>query len=257
MLKFFISIAVVYLIIALLLFLSQKAMIYHPNQQDFYNCRGFANYEKLHHNGTRFYLKQGTSNKIVVYYHGNAGSACDRSYIKPLFERSGASLIFVEYAGYSNDVIKPSQKRITEDVKNIHDYISGEQYGQIVVYGQSLGSGAASYHAGLGDVDQLILVTPFSSMTDLVQMKIRIFPAKILLTEKYDNIKWLQDFDSSLLIVHGDQDQLIPHRLSEKLFQRAATQDKEYVLIEGSGHNDIWAAPVFQETMKKALEVVH
>lgn len=225
-------------------------MLYYPDNQDFNQCDGFKDYEKLEFNGTRSYFLQGSQkDKLIVYYHGNAGSACSRSRFKSIFEKSNASLLFVEYAGYSNADIKPSKKLILQDVDNIHAYIRTHGYRKVTVYGQSIGSGAASYHASLGDVDDLILVTPFSSLVDLVQSSYIIYPASILLREKYDNLKWLQNYHGSLLIVHGDKDRVIPHKFSQELFDKVSIESKEYVLIEGVGHNDIWNSSVFQKTI--------
>ena len=246
--KGFINISIafaVYLLLGLFLFLNQKSILYYPNNQDFNQCSGFNNYEKINFNGTRFYFKKGTQeDKVIVYYHGNAGSACDRSYFKSVFEQSNASLIFVEYAGYSNDNVKPSKELILNDVENVHKYIAEKNYKHIIVYGESIGSGAASYHAYLGNVNDLILVTPFSKLVDVVQSKYIIYPAFILLREKYDNIKWLENYEGSLLIVHGDNDLVIPNKFSKDLFENVSNKNKNYVLIEGKGHNDIWSEVV-------------
>lgn len=248
-----IAFAIVYILFGLFLFFNQKSMLYYPNNQDFNQCGGFNDYEKINHNGTRFYFKQGIQDKTIVYYHGNAGSACDRSYFKSIFEQSNASLIFVEYAGYSNDNVKPSKKLILKDVKNIHDYIAEKNYKNIIVYGQSIGSGAASYHAHLGNVNDLILVTPFSKLVDVVQSKYVIYPAFILLRERYDNIKWLENYEGSLLIVHGDNDLVIPNRFSKDLFESISNKNKNYVLIEGKGHNDIWSSSLFKDTITNQI----
>ena len=95
----------------------------------------------------------------------------------------------------------------------------------------------------------MILVTPFSKLVDVVQSKYIIYPAFILLREKYDNIEWLEDYEGSLLIVHGDNDLVIPNRFSQDLFESILNKNKEYVLIEGKGHNDIWSSSVFQNTI--------
>lgn len=81
-----IAMIITYFLVGLYLFFFQKSMIYFPNDQDFESCTGFKDYEKINHNGTRFYLKQ-ISDQAIIYYHGNAGSACDRSFIKDLFEQ--------------------------------------------------------------------------------------------------------------------------------------------------------------------------
>lgn len=244
-----IAFIITYFLFGLFLFFNQKSMIYYPDNQDFENCAGFKDYKKINYNGTRFYYKQGSFDAVIIYYHGNAGSACDRSYFKSTFEQSNNSLIFVEYAGYSNDNKKPSKKLILEDVQNIHNFVEENSFKNVIVYGQSIGSGAATYHVYIGNVDSLILVTTFSRLDDVAQSKYIIYPASILLREKYDNIKWLQNFEGNIIILHGDSDFIIPHRFSQKLFDEILTEKKEYVLIEGKGHNDIWTSVIFRNKL--------
>ncbi|MBT7088384.1 alpha/beta hydrolase, partial [bacterium] len=237
-----VGVILVYLIFGLFLFFNQKSILYYPNNQDFENCDGFDDYEKINFKGTRFYYKQGSLDDVIIYYHGNAGSACDRSYFRSVFEESDNSIIFVEYAGYSDDDRKPSKKLILQDVDNIYDFMSENSFENVIVYGRSIGSGAASYHTSLGNVDSLILVTTFSKLADVAKSRYTIYPASIMLGEKYDNIKWLENFEGNIIIIHGDSDSIIPHKFSQKLFDALTTEKKEYVLIEGKGHNNIWSS---------------
>ncbi|MBS3136595.1 alpha/beta hydrolase [Candidatus Woesearchaeota archaeon] len=243
----FILFLFLYVLFGLYLFYNQKSMIYFPDSQDFDSCSGFADYLKINQNGTRVYYKQGLADKAIIFYHGNAGSACDRSYLRQIFEQSNASLLFVEFAGYSNDNKKPSQKLIFEDVRNVARFVNENSFKEVLVYGESIGSGAASYHASIGKVDSLILVSPFSSLDDVAQIAYAIYPAKIILREKYDNIKWLKGFEGGILILHGDNDSVIPNRFSRKLFEKMPSAKKEYVLVEGFGHNDIWDSSLFRD----------
>lgn len=254
--KFILVSIVLYVLIGLLLYFFQKSLLYHPNKQDFYTCKGFKEYEKKSVNDTRFYYKQGNNETVIVHYHGNAGSTCDRSFTRPMFEQFDASIIYVEYAGYSNDTVRPSKDLILKDVKNIHNFIYKKGFTNIIVYGQSLGSAAASYHAYLGNVNHLILVTPFSTLQEVAQSMYVIYPASLILTEKYDNIKWLKDYENNLLIIHGDNDKVIPHKFSKKLYDKLSNKNKEYILIKGSGHNDIWSHSKFQYTLTSFLKEV-
>lgn len=252
-LKIIIPIMALYLIFGTIFFLTQKSFIYFPPNQEFNQCTGFLDYKKADYNDTRFYLRERSGEEVFVYYHGNADSTCTASYLRPIFERSNSTLIFVEYSGYSNDDTKPSRNKILQDVRNIDNYIRNKSYTKVTVYGQSLGSGAASYHASLGNVQNLILVTPFSKLSDVVQSKMIIYPASILLTEEYDNIKWLSDYKEKITIIHGDNDRVISNRISQKLSDSLISKEKEYVLIEGGKHNNLWSSVEFRNSLLKAL----
>ena len=104
--KYLIIILIVILVIyyffnSIAMYMNVTDYIYFPNEQDFNNCPGFSDSEKKEHQGTRFYYTEN-SDKLLIFYHGNAGSACDRAFIKDQFKQMGYSTIFVEYAGFSN-----------------------------------------------------------------------------------------------------------------------------------------------------------
>ncbi len=238
-----------YLIFGVFLFFNQKNMLYFPDNQDFNNCPGFLDYEKINHNGTRFYYQNVSNDDVIVYYHGNAGSACDRARFRSTFEKTNKSLIFVEYAGYSDDKRKPSKDLILNDVRNIDDFIRKSNFKNIFVYGQSLGSGAASYHTNIGKVNHIILVSPFSSIADVAQSRFLIYPARLILTENFDNVKWLEAFDGNIIFFHGDRDRVVPQRFSKKLYETIHAENKSYVLIEDYGHNDTWNSEKFKRNL--------
>ncbi len=245
-LSFFGFILLFYLFIGILLYSFQKSMIYFPCDQDFDDCEGFNDYERIYYEGTRLYYMEGSREGIVVYYHGNAGSACDRAVYKSTFERTNRSIAYVEYAGYSNDTRSPSKELILNDVENVNSFIEENHKGDVFVYGQSLGSGPASYHASLGGVDYLIFVNGFSDMADVASSRFPIYPA-FLLKENYRNVEWLQDFEGEAIFFHGDLDNVIPYELSKMLYEKMSAEKKEYFLIEGRGHNDIWQSSEFRE----------
>jgi len=99
-----------------------------------------------------------------------------------------------------------------------------------------------------------MLVSPFSDLDSVAQSKYAIYPASVLLREKYDNVNWLRDYNGSLLIAHGDKDVVIPPRFSMALFENTKTENKRYILIEGKGHNDLWSSHIFQNLIVDYIE---
>jgi len=243
-----------YVLLGVFLFVAQKSILYYPDDRKFEECFAFSDYEKMDYNGTRFYFKEQSS-RALVFYHGNARSACDESFLKPLFEASGASVLFVEYAGYAGYDQGPSKDLILQDVQNIHDFLEEQSFTDTIVFGESLGSGPASYHASLGGVSRLVLVSSFSSMEDLAQFKFKIYPMSVLLKEDYDNVKSLKKFDGDLLMIHGEQDTLIPFSFSRALFDSFPGENKEYVLIPDYGHNFLWNSEIVQGKIAEFIGV--
>ena len=238
-------ILLVYVLFGVLLFLGQKRFIYYPTNRDFDNCPGFADAEKINQNGTRAYF-QKNSDTLVVFYHGNAGSACGRTYMKRMIENAGHSYLIVEYAGYSGDQRSPSRELLFRDAENMAEFIEEKNFQKVLLVGESIGGSVAAHHAEMGRYDAMLLIAPFDSMRAVAQNAFPLYPAKWLLMEDYDNVEMLRDKDN-IWIMHGTNDNVIPMKHSEKLFESIESKDKKYFEISGAGHNDILD---FEKTVK-------
>lgn len=250
--RLIVIIAGTYLVVGLFLFFSQNSYIYFPDSRDFAFCPDFADSEKLNMDGTRAYFKH-RSEKLVVFYHGNAGSACDRAWLKQVFENLNYSYLFVEYAGYSGDARPPNKKLILQDVENVNKFLQSRQYSRLTLMGESIGSAVAVYHSSIADEDQLLLVAPFDNMVNVAKKHYPFFPASLLLRENYDTLRWATDL-KSVLIVHGERDSIIPIALSRNLFKKIGIANKTFVAIAGADHNDLYDFPETLQAIINALE---
>lgn len=237
--ELFLLIFICYLLFGFWLFLSQRKFIYFPDNQDFLSCEGFQDAQKIYMDKTRAYLKK-TSDKLVIVYHGNAGSACDRYFLKEIFEKKGYSYIFVEYSGYSNDTKNPSKKLLQQDVKNTIHFVETQKFKKIIIYGESIGTGVASYHASISSADGLIFIAPFDSILNFARKSYPVYPLGLMLKEDYDNIASLKDYGGKITIIHGSRDSVIPLERSRNLFKSLITSEKEFVQIMHADHNDIY-----------------
>ena len=123
-----------YVFICVLFFVFQQSLIYFPSDQDFASCARFSDAQKINLEGTRMYYQQ-VSDVLVIVYHGNGGSACDRSFLKSLLAEENVSYLFVEYAGYSSDKRTPNKERILNDVQNVHKFIRSLNMSKVIVLG--------------------------------------------------------------------------------------------------------------------------
>lgn len=231
----------VYFGFGLLLFVMQNKYIYFPSSQDFDACPQFSDSEKLSINGTRAYYKN-VSEKLIVFYHGNAGSACDRAFLKDYFSGLGYSSVFVEYSGYSNDKRQSSQKALMRDAENINEFLKTTGRQELVIAGESLGASLALYHSSMANEDKLLLIAPFYSLESLAQSHYPVYPVSWMLFDKYENHRWLNDI-RQVAIIHGNADTIIPATESKKLFGEIISENKKYSEISGSNHNDLYDYP--------------
>lgn len=244
----------IYVVVGLLLFIFQKNLVYFPDNQDFNSCQGFKDSEKININGTRAYYKRN-SDKLVIFYHGNAGSACMRSYLKDEFEKAGFSYAFVEYAGYSGDERRASEEALMKNVEDVNEFVKSQKFSKVIVVGESLGTSLAVYHSTIAGVDKLLLISPFNSVADMAKANYGIYPISLMLTESYDSGRRIKNSRAERIeIIHGNQDEIVPIEQAEKLFSEIKTNDKRFVKINGAHHNDIYN---FNETYKYIIEFLN
>ncbi len=235
----------IYVFFGAILFFRQREFVYYPTTRDFEKCAGFKDAEKLHVNGTRAYFKYN-SDTLAVFYHGNAGSACGRTYIKKMIEDAGHSFLIVEYAGYSNDNKKPREELLLQDVRNMVEFIKGKNFKKVLLIGESIGGSLAAFHAVEDSYDRMLLISPFDTLGSVAQDAFPLYPARMLVMENYNNIELLQGKEN-VWIMHGTEDEIIKIDRSKKLYKTINGKNNRYIEIDGAGHNDIFE---FQQAIK-------
>ncbi|MFK7779835.1 MAG: alpha/beta hydrolase [Candidatus Gracilibacteria bacterium] len=232
--------AIIYIGLILFLFFVQKSLVYYPDNTAFNDCSTFEQNEQKEYNGTHFYEHKGENNNLIVFFHGNAGRACDRSYMKQILEKTHSSIIFVEYFGYSDNDNSPNIESILQDVKNIGNYVQKSDYENIFLFGRSIGSGPASYYAQNFLVDKLLLISPFSNLYEPGKNIYPYLPIKYIFTENFSPKEYLENYKNDLLIIHGDSDKTVPTKYGINLYEGLKNENKNLVLVKGGDHNNLF-----------------
>jgi pimeloyl-ACP methyl ester carboxylesterase len=234
---------VFYVAFGTFLSLNQEKIVYQPFPQDFNSCSSFSDAEKITHQGTRMYV-HNTSKPVVVLYHGNAGSACDRDFYADMFNQAGYGYVIVEYAGYSNDDRETSHNLVKQDAKNVVAFLEKREIEDVTIVGESIGTGVAGYHTSIAQPEKLLLISPFTNLADIANSRFWFYPASILVDNAFDNAFNLNDYSGQVTIIHGTEDNIIPHRFGKKLFEALYTE-KNFISIPNAGHNDLF---LYEET---------
>ena len=100
--------------------------------------------------------------------------------------------------------------------------------------GISLGGGVAVELAKRGLAGKLVLLSTFSSVDDMLALYTPKLVASLLNTEKFDNVGKAPSIDIETLIVHGDNDDLVPYYMAEDL--HAAFPNSTLVPYENMQH---------------------
>jgi uncharacterized protein len=180
--------------------------------------------------------------KIVIIYHGNAGNIANRAIKAAHFMERGYGVFMCEYRGYGGNPGKPTEEGFYIDARAAIKWLEDKGYttGQFVIYGESIGTGVAVQMATEIHPRQLILEAPFSSATDVAKRSYGFIPVEKLILDRFDSIAKISMIKTSLFIIHGDEDAVIPIDLSKKLFE-FANHPKEFITIERGGHSDLYS----------------
>lgn len=179
--------------------------------------------------------------KIVVIFHGNAGNISHRAIKTAYFYEKNYGVFLAEYRGFGGNPGTPTEKGLYLDAMAAVHYLEAQGYNasQLVIYGESIGTGVAVETALRLQPPQLILEAPFTSAMDVANLSYFWLPVKYLMKDRFESIAKIKDVKSSLLIVHGDEDGVIPITLSQQLYEKA-NHPKEFVTINGGGHSDLY-----------------
>ena len=176
----------------------------------------------------------------IVYFHGNGGGIAFRgARIRPYLDR-GFGVLLVEYRGYSGNPGDPTEQGLYEDGRASLEFVKnvGIPLDQVVLLGESLGSGVAVQMATEFDVGATVLEAPFSSAVDVAAAAYWFLPVRWLLKDRYDSISKIDRVRSPLFLVHGERDRIVPIKLGRRLFS-AANDPKEAAYLPHAGHNDL------------------
>ena len=183
---------------------------------------------------TRFY-QITNPDFYIIYSHGNG---VDLGIIDGHIRRSSeilkSSILTYDYPGYGTSEGKPSEKSIFAAADKTYAYLKskGVKDNQIIIWGRSVGSGAATYLANRYPVAGLILESPFKSAFTVVT-KIPIMPF-----DRFANYAIIDKINCPLLVLHGTDDHVIPFNHGKALYD-AAKEPKSKLWINGAGHNNL------------------
>jgi fermentation-respiration switch protein FrsA (DUF1100 family) len=230
--------------------LLDQFFVYHPDswkEQDWKARSGLPLEEVWFQSsdGTKlfgWYVEQGATSAVVLWCHGNAGNIINRlENLRELYRR-GLSVFLFDYRGYGRSHGSPSEEGLYHDAFGAYDYLTRIRMirpERIVLFGRSLGAAVAAEVASHKPAAGLILESPFPSIEAVAKFHYGGVPIHWLLSAEFRLIDRLPQLSLPKLIVHGDQDDIIPIDLGRQVFE-AAKPPKSFYVIEGADHNNTY-----------------
>lgn len=220
----------IYFLVLVFLYFYQRNLLYHPNENNYSEDKISVDIENVRIKTSDniellgwYYEKNLKDFKTLIFFHGNAGSLENRIHKLNHFRDMNINFLIIAWRGFSGNNGNPSEQGLYEDGKSAIDWLikKGVSEKNLILYGESLGTGVATHLAQNKNFAGVILETPFTSMIDAAKKFYPYIPVKLLLKDKFENYKKIKNINLPILIMHGEIDQLVPFSMGKKIYEIA------------------------------------
>jgi fermentation-respiration switch protein FrsA (DUF1100 family) len=178
---------------------------------------------------------------VVLYLHGNGASLRWRVDRFRALTADGTGLVALSYRGYGGSSGSPTEAGLIKDAEAAYAFTVARYVpSRIVLWGESLGTGVAVALAAEKPVGHVVLQSPFSSAADVGAERYWFVPVRLLMKDQFRSDLRIGKVTAPVLVLHGDQDQVVPFALGERLYG-LINAPKRFVGFPGAGHNDLGA----------------
>jgi pimeloyl-ACP methyl ester carboxylesterase len=192
---------------------------------------------------------------VVFFLHGNGGSLQNWFVNLDFYRRQNFDLFMIDYRGYGKSPGQiSSEAQLMADVRAAWQAVApGYAAKRQVFFGRSLGTGPAAQLAAELQPDLTILVSPYFSMQRLAAEHYAWVPSAVLRYPLRTDLA-LPRIRGPVLLVHGEQDTLIPPAHSQAL--KPLATNVTLAIVPGAGHNDLQGRAPYTEALATALSAI-
>ena len=183
-------------------------------------------------NGWLLKPKNIDATTTLLHFHGNAGFLLSQyQAITPLLKYGFQAFVF-DYSGFGFSEGKATRDNVLLDGNSALTYIKSREdvkNTKLVIYGQSLGGNLSAVVAQQRetDIDGLVIEGAFSSHKDIAAKTAGVF-GRLLVSEKYSAYKSIRTFKKPVLIIHSTEDEVIPFKMGQKIFDNTIAPKEFY-----------------------------
>lgn len=225
---------------------------------------------------------------VVIYLHGNTATrgSGHRSEVYKLLRNLNYHVLAFDYRGYADsDRVETTEEGVVRDAITVFEYVANQTSNPIFIWGHSLGTGVATHMvAKLADMKErgprgVILESPFTNIRDEIRLHpfsrpFRHLPwfdymiSQPMYTNKlrFESDKHIYEFRQPVMIVHAEDDVVVPFHLGYKLYRIALEKrDRSWGPVEFHrfehshryGHKYLCRAPEMPKLVKNFVDNYH
>jgi len=191
------------------------------------------------------YFALVAAKRVLLYFHGNGETAADYDYIAPLYAGMDTALLVVDYRGYGWSNGQPLTSTLLTDGESVPPALEGilgdEHTLPLYLMGRSLGSGPAIHlaHKLPDHFAGLIVESGFADMPSVFRRLQIPVDLDTISDLPVGNAKRMASIHLPTLVIHGEEDRVLPVENGQKLYDASAASHKRLLRVPGAGHNDL------------------
>ncbi len=233
-----------YFFILVTTYVYQRSLLYHPTENNYFGDELLVSVEKVKIKTqdniellSWYHKKNIDKYKTILFLHGNAGSLENRIHKINNFKNMQVNFLIIAWRGFSGNKGKPTEEGLYEDGRSAVKWLKsqGVKENNIIIYGESLGTGIATEIGQNKNFAGIILESPFTSMIEAGKTKYPYLPVRLLLKDKYESNNKIKNINSPVLIMHGKLDNIVPFYMGQKMYE-LANKPKYYYFTEYDDH---------------------
>ncbi len=226
-----------YFVLLIFIYFYQRNLLYHPFENNYQNDKIEFDYQevfiKVEDNielKSWFIKKDILKKKTLIFFHGNAGDLKNRIHKLNKLDRLDINILLISWRGFSGNKGSPTEKTLYNDAEKAIDWLNniGVKNNQIILYGESLGTGVAIEIGKKNIFNSIILESPFTSIEKAAKIYYPYLPVSFLLKDRYDSISKIKMIKTPILIMHGKKDNIVPFFMGKELFEKANSPKQSF-----------------------------
>lgn len=195
---------------------------------------------------------------IILYFHGNRNNLSRWANECAYLTNYGYQVLVMDYRGYGKSTGLRNEANFYADAYLAYQKCKKSFPSEkIIAYGRSLGSGPACWLAANAELQALVLETPYTRFTDLIEQKVLGLPMRWFLDYQFDNLSQLKNITEPVLIIHGTDDKLIPISHAQTLTKACQHPNSTFLIVQGGGHNNLPTYQTYKEGLDQFLKMTN
>lgn len=246
------------------MYFAQESMIFHPekmskNEKIDYGFPiaelAIKSYDGTKLSGILCGSKIPETKRAVFFLHGNAGNLHDQQQAAEFYTALGYDFFTFDYRGFGKSEGEiESEEQFFKDIQVMYKEMQTAYHADsIIVVGYSVGTAPAAMIASKMHPKKLVLIAPYYSLVDMTKRRYPYIPYA-LLKYRFDTADYLKKVKSTVLLIHGDEDDVLPFEGS-KMLSKHLKKGSQFLPIKGQGHNDFENNKVFEEAIRTFLSL--